>query len=55
MNRAVRHALHDILQTMERLELKTRNKTLAEFEADWEMQFIVARGIEILRGHSAVA
>jgi uncharacterized protein with HEPN domain len=48
MNLTVRHSLHDILQTIDRLELKTRNKTLAEFEADWEMQFIVARGIEII-------
>ena len=48
MNRTVRNALHDILQTIERLEWKTRDKTLAEFEADWELQFIAARGIEII-------
>lgn len=48
MARTARHTIHDILETIARIQGKTADKTLAEFEADWELQFIVQRGIEII-------
>jgi uncharacterized protein with HEPN domain len=48
MERAVAHTIHDILETVERVQVKTAGKTLAEFEADWELRFIVQRAIEII-------
>ena len=48
MARTVRHTIHDILDTIARLEGKTAGRTFAEFEADWELRFIVERGIEII-------
>jgi len=48
MERKVGHAIHDILETIERVQSKTRGKTFAEFESDWELRFIVQRGIEII-------
>jgi uncharacterized protein with HEPN domain len=48
MERAVAHTIHDILETVERVQVKTVGKTFAEFEADWELRFIVQRAIEII-------
>ncbi len=48
MTRAVSPAIHDILETIERLRSKVAGRTFAEFEADWELQFIVQRAIEII-------
>jgi uncharacterized protein with HEPN domain len=48
MERSVRHTLHDILQTIERLQDVSADRTLAELEADWKLQFILVRGIEII-------
>jgi uncharacterized protein with HEPN domain len=48
MARKVRHAVHDILQAIERVEEITRNKTLAQFEASWELRWLVQRAIEII-------
>jgi uncharacterized protein with HEPN domain len=36
------------LETIERVQLKTAGKTFAQFEADWELRFIVQRAIEII-------
>ena len=35
MARKVRHAFHDILEAIDRIEEVTRGKPLAEFEASW--------------------
>jgi uncharacterized protein with HEPN domain len=48
MQRKIGHALHDILQAIERIESVTDQKSLAEFEADWRLAYIVQRAIEII-------
>ena len=48
MERTIAHTIHDILETIERVQLKTAGKTFAEFEAVWELRFIVQRAIEII-------
>jgi uncharacterized protein with HEPN domain len=48
MERKVGHTIHDILETIERIQGKVVGKTLAEFESDWELRFIVQRAIEII-------
>jgi uncharacterized protein with HEPN domain len=48
MERKVGHALHDILETIARVQGKTNGKPFAEFESDWELRFIVQRAIEII-------
>ena len=48
MPRRVDHVLHDILQAIERVEEVTRGKTLSEFEASWQLRWIVQRAIEII-------
>ena len=48
MPRNVRPAIGDILETIARIQDKVAGKTLAEFHADWELRFIVERGIEII-------
>ena len=48
MERRVDHTIHDILETIERVQRKVLGKTFAEFENDWELRFIVQRAIEII-------
>ncbi len=48
MPRKVGHAIHDILEAIERVEEITRNKTLADFESNWQLQWLVQRAIEII-------
>ncbi|MBV8754240.1 MAG: DUF86 domain-containing protein [Hyphomicrobiales bacterium] len=48
MERNVSHAVHDILETIERLQGKMAGKTFIDFENEWELKFIVQRGIEII-------
>ncbi len=48
MARKVRHATHDILETIERLQTVISGKTFDDFQADWALRFIVQRGIEII-------
>lgn len=48
MPRKVGHALHDILEAIGRVEEVTRGKTLADFEASWQLQWLVQRAIEII-------
>jgi len=48
MPRRVDHVLHDILETIERIEEVTRDKDLREFEASWQLRWIVQRAIEII-------
>ena len=48
MARLASLAIHDILETIERVQSKVASKTFAEFEADWEFRFVVQRAIEII-------
>ena len=48
MERKARHTLHDILETIARVQSKTAGKTFADFKANWELSFIVQRAIEII-------
>lgn len=48
MERKVGHTIHDILETIERVQGKIVGKTFAEFESNWELRFIVQRAIEII-------
>ena len=48
MERDLAPVLHDILQAIERIEIVTSGKTLAEFSADWRLSYIVQRAIEII-------
>ena len=38
----------DILQAIERIDAVVSNITLIEFEADWQSQWLVERGIQII-------
>jgi uncharacterized protein with HEPN domain len=48
MPRKVGHAVHDILEAIERVEEITRNKTFSEFENSWQLRWLVQRAIEII-------
>jgi len=48
MVRKVAHVVHDILEAIERVEEITRGKSLAEFEASWQLRWLVQRAIEII-------
>ena len=46
--RQVDHTLHDILETIARVESKVRGKSFEQFQGDWEFKFIVQRAIEVI-------
>lgn len=48
MARKVRHALHDILEAIERVEQITAGRALIDFEQSWQMRWLVQRAIEIV-------
>jgi len=48
MARKVDHVIHDILQAIDRVESITRDKTLPDFEKDWQLSWLVQRAIEII-------
>jgi uncharacterized protein with HEPN domain len=48
MARKVGHAIHDILEAIERIEEVTRGRSLADFEASWQLRWLVQRAIEII-------
>jgi uncharacterized protein with HEPN domain len=48
MPRNVHPAVHDILETIARVQEKTAGRTLIDLRADWELRFIVERAIEII-------
>ena len=48
MARKIGHALHDILEAIARVEEITHGKTLQEFEASWQLRWLVQRAIEII-------
>jgi uncharacterized protein with HEPN domain len=41
-------AIRDIRETIDRVQTKLAGTSFAEFEADWELRFIVERAIEII-------
>ncbi|HEY7300389.1 MAG TPA: HepT-like ribonuclease domain-containing protein [Xanthobacteraceae bacterium] len=48
MEYTVHHTIHDILETINRINCKVADRTFAEFVASWELQFIIQRAIEII-------
>jgi uncharacterized protein with HEPN domain len=48
MARKVGHAIHDILEAIARVQEISRGKTLEEFEASWQLQWLVQRAREII-------
>jgi uncharacterized protein with HEPN domain len=48
MARKVGHAIHDILEAIERIEEITQGRSLADFEASWQLGWLVQRAIEII-------
>jgi len=48
MARKVGHALHDILEAIERIEEITDGKSLVDFEASWQLRWLVQRAIVII-------
>ena len=48
MPRRVDHALHDILEAIDRIQEVTQGKTLEQFAANWQLRWLVQRAIEII-------
>lgn len=48
MPRNPQPAIHDILDMIARVQEKLSDKTFEEFQADWELRFIIERAIEII-------
>lgn len=48
MARKVRHAPHDILEAIERVDQVTLGKTVAVFEQSWQLRWLVQRAIKII-------
>lgn len=48
MVRRIGHVIHDILEAIERVEEVTRGKSLDEFQASWQLRWLVQRAIEII-------
>jgi uncharacterized protein with HEPN domain len=48
MARKVGHILHDILEAIERIEEITDGKSLVDFEASWQLRWLVQRALEII-------
>jgi uncharacterized protein with HEPN domain len=48
MARKVEHAIHDILEAIERVEEVTHGKSLDDFQASWQLRWVVQRAIEII-------
>ncbi len=46
--RQIDHTIHDILETIRRVDSKVAGKSFEEFQADWEFRFVVQRAIEIV-------
>ena len=46
--RQVDHTIHDILETIARVEEKVAGKSFEAFQAGWEFRFAVQRAIEVI-------
>ena len=53
MPRKVGHAIHDILEAIDRIEQITRGKMLSDFESSWQLRWLVHRAIEIISEQAA--
>lgn len=45
--REVGHTIHDILETIARVQSKVAGRKFEDFQADWEFRFAVQRAIEV--------
>jgi uncharacterized protein with HEPN domain len=48
MARLVSLTIDDILETVDRLESRCAGVALHDFDADWQLRFVVERGVEIV-------
>jgi uncharacterized protein with HEPN domain len=48
MARQASPAIHDLLETVDRVQSKLAGIAFDEFQANWELRFIVQRAIEII-------
>jgi uncharacterized protein with HEPN domain len=48
MQRKVGHALHDMLEAIDRIEQILAGKSSDDFAASWQMQWLAQRAIEII-------
>jgi uncharacterized protein with HEPN domain len=48
MARKLDHVFHDILEAIARVQEITRDKSLQDFEANWQLRWMVHRAIEII-------
>ena len=48
MRKPVRPYLADIIRAIERIELLTDGKVLADYSADWRLKWLVERAIQII-------
>ena len=48
MPRKVGHAIHDILEAIDRIEQVTRGRDFHQFENSWQLRWLVQRAIEII-------
>jgi uncharacterized protein with HEPN domain len=48
MARKIAHVIHDILEAIEHAEEITQGKSLDDFEASWQLRWLVQRAIEII-------
>ncbi|MBV9236149.1 MAG: DUF86 domain-containing protein [Xanthobacteraceae bacterium] len=48
MPRNVGHLVDDILEAIARIERLTAGKTFEDFDASWELQWLIQRGIEVI-------
>ena len=48
MARNLEHVFYDILEAIGRIEEITRDKSLRDFEASWQLRWMVQRGVEII-------
>jgi uncharacterized protein with HEPN domain len=48
VTRSIVPRLADIIEAVERIRFVTAGRTIADFKADWQAQWVVERGVEIL-------
>src|SRR5438309_9093792 len=48
MQRKVEHAIYDMLEAIDRVEQLATGRNLSDFEASWQLRWLVQRAIEII-------
>jgi uncharacterized protein with HEPN domain len=48
MARQLRHVFSDIMETIARVELIVRGKSFQDFEASWQLRWLIQRALEII-------